>query len=188
MSKAQFKKILITDQFYSNNPKRFAFLLYRALRKKRADFVVLRDKKNKKLLPIAKAILKIAKIFNTKLLINQDINLYYKIKPFGIQLTSNQFNKIKSIKGYKIISTHNEQEVKKATRLGANAVFYSPIFATPNKGEPKGIKNSQDIVKNNKIDIYALGGIILSKQIEQIQKTKAKGFASIRYWHKKEIK
>jgi thiamine-phosphate pyrophosphorylase len=181
-----FKKILITDSFYSQNPTKFAFLLYKILRKKRADFVILRDKKNKNLFPIGKYALKITRLFNTKLLINQNISLYHKLKPFGIQLTSNQFNKLKKIKGYKIISTHNEKEIKKAKRLGANAVLYSPIFTTPGKGKPKGIKNLKNITKNNQIDIYALGGIISLAQIEQIKKTKAKGFASIRYWYAKE--
>ena len=45
------------------------------------------------------------------------------------------------------------------------------------------ISNKKEVVdKYTNINIIALGGIINDKQIEQISKTKAYGFASIRYF------
>ena len=61
-------------------------------------------------------------------------------------------------------------------------VTYSPIFFSPNKGEPKGLEKLKEAVDTFDIDIIALGGIIDEKHIEQIKETNAKGFASIRYF------
>ncbi|VAY87615.1 Thiamine monophosphate synthase [hydrothermal vent metagenome] len=61
-------------------------------------------------------------------------------------------------------------------------VTYSPIFQTPNKGEPKGCEQLAKIVKEVDIPIIALGGIIDQKKVEDIKKTNVKGFASIRYF------
>ena len=55
----------------------------------------------------------------------------------------------------------------------ADAVTYSPIFETPNKGLPKGIKALNEVInKYPNINIIALGGIINDEQIEQISKMK----------------
>ena len=178
-----FKKILITNHYYSQNPKQLSFFLYKVIRKKRPDFIVFRNKKAKNFLILAKQAFLISKCFGIKLIVNQNIQAYQKLKPFGIHLTSKQFNQLKKVKGYKIISTHSEKEIKKAKRVGANSVFYSPIFNTPNKSKPKGIKNLKTVTKNNRIKIFALGGITTSNQVKQIKKTKAAGFASIRYWY-----
>lgn len=69
-----------------------------------------------------------------------------------------------------------------AEEMGADAVTYSPIFFSPGKGEAKGLKDLEELAKNSKINIYALGGIIEEKHVEDIKKTKAYGFASIRYF------
>ena len=80
---------------------------------------------------------------------------------------------------------HTEQEVQKAKELNVNAITYSPIFFKELKGEPKGIKNLIHIVnkyQDNNFDIFALGGIITNDHVKNVIQTKAKGFASIRYF------
>ncbi|MEJ5168255.1 MAG: thiamine phosphate synthase, partial [Arcobacteraceae bacterium] len=66
---------------------------------------------------------------------------------------------------------------------GADAVTYSPVFDTPDKGKPIGLE-ALDMAKNEvaAIMIFALGGIVTKEQIDSIKQTKADGFASIRYF------
>ena len=71
----------------------------------------------------------------------------------------------------------------KAKSLKCDTLTFSPIFQTPNKGEPKGILKLQEAIDTYKdVNIIALGGIINDEQIKQIEKTKAYAFASIRYF------
>ena len=68
--------------------------------------------------------------------------------------------------------------------MGADYVTYSPIFTSPNKGEPKGIEDLKELIKTSKIKILALGGIVEARHVEMIKDTKAYGFASIRYFYR----
>lgn len=153
------------------------------------DIVCFRDKKTENLEPLVKSFIQKARKSNIKLaLINTHINLAIKYNYDGVHLTSKQFDDIKTAKKNKlfvIISCHNEDEVILAKNYGADAATYSPIFDTPNKGKPKGIKELKYIVnkyQDKNFNIIALGGIIDDNHIEQIKQTQAKGFASIRYF------
>lgn len=82
-----------------------------------------------------------------------------------------------------IISTHTQKEVLRAQMLGADALTYSPIFASPNKGEPKGVEDLRELLEICSIKVFALGGIVTQEHIAAIEETKAYGFASIRYFY-----
>ena len=128
---------------------------------------------------------KYVRVFYSYIFINQNLELAIKLNFDGVHLTSQQFDKIKQAKevGLKtIISCHTFEEVDKAISLGANRVTYSPIFYTPNKGEPKGIEKLCEAVEKYDIDIIALGGIISKEDIDEVKDSGAKGFASIRYF------
>lgn len=180
-------KYLITDpKFYTNDKKHFEDKLTIALKNK-VEFACFRDKESSNFEELAQSFVKICKEKDiTQYLINTDINLAKKLNASGVHLNSTQFDKIKVAKElnlYVIISCHTEEEIKKAIELKADAITYSPIFYTPNKGEPKGIKNLESIIcKYPEIRIIALGGIINDSQLKQIEKTNAYGFASIRYF------
>lgn len=127
-----------------------------------------------------------SKFKNLKSFIHQKPVLAHSLGATGVHLTSKQFDEIKSAKklGLEvIISTHTHDEVLKAQKLGADAVTYSPIFTSPDKGEPKGLDDLADIVAKTNIKIFALGGIIESKDVKKIQESGAYGFASIRYFY-----
>ncbi len=84
---------------------------------------------------------------------------------------------------YVIISCHNYKDIENAQQAHSNAITYSPIFETPSKGEAKGISRFREAVRiYEDLDIIALGGVIEETHIEQISKTRAYGFASIRYF------
>lgn len=179
---------LITDpKYYSNDKKEFEKKLEESLSKREVHMACFRDKESENFKELAKVFVKVCKKFNIeKILINQDYKLAKKLGATGVHLTSTQFDKIKKAKEldlYTIISCHHAQEIERAQKAHVNAVTYSPIFETPNKGEPKGIGRFREIVRAfEDLDIIALGGIVDSSQIELISKTRAYGFASIRYF------
>lgn len=182
------KQYLITDpEYYSSDEKLFEENLSKVLRNKKVDMACFRDKKSDNFESLAKIFVQTCKKFNIeKILINGNYLLAKKLEATGVHLTSSQFNEIKEAKKldlYVIISCHTFNDIEKALDSYCNAVTFSPIFDTPNKGEAKGITSLKEVLSvYEDIDIFALGGIIKEEQIEQISKTKACGFASIRYF------
>jgi len=179
---------LITDpQYYSSNEELFEKNLKRILDKSTVDIACFRDKTSTNFEELAKIFINVCKEYNIKkILINSDFKLAKQLGATGVHLTSQQFDKIKEAKDldlYVIVSCHNLREIEKAQESYANAVTYSPIFETPKKGDPIGVnalKQALNVYED--IDIIALGGIVNREQVEQVAKTKAYGFASIRYF------
>lgn len=123
---------------------------------------------------------------NIKSFIHQKVDLAKKLGACGVHLTSKQFDEIRYAKGLGlevIISTHRHSEVLNAQSLGADAVTYSPIFASPGKGEPKGIDDLKELLKKCTIKVFALGGIVEPSHIKAVEEAGAYGFASIRYFY-----
>ncbi len=181
-------KYLITDpKYYTNNEKRFEEILINVLDKQQIEIACFRDKESSNFEELAKVFIKICKEKNIKeILLNGNYLLAYELNATGVHLTSTQFDEIKKAKDlglYVIISCHTFEDIQKAIDYKADAVTYSPIFETPNKGTPKGVETLKEVInKYPDINIIALGGIINNEQIEQISKTKAYGIASIRYF------
>jgi thiamine-phosphate pyrophosphorylase len=181
-----FNYYLITDPtYYTNNKTTFKEKLVSVLNNNRVDIACFRDKISPNYEELANIFISTCKKFNIKqIILNENLDLAIKLN-CGIHLTSKQFDKIKIAKEanlYTIISCHNEEDIKKAIQEKADAITYSPIFPTPNKGESKGVKVLKDIQKKYNIKIIALGGIINDLQIKQIQDCQVHGFASIRYF------
>ncbi len=181
-------KYLITDpKYYTNNEKEFEKILINVLDKQQIDIACFRDKESANFEDLAKIFIKVCKEKDVKkILLNGDLLLAHKLNATGVHLTSTQFDEIQKAKKlglYVIISCHTFEDIQKAIDYQADAVTYSPIFETPNKGIPKGIEALEEVInKYPIINIIALGGIIDETQIEQISKTKAYGIASIRYF------
>jgi len=181
------KEYLITDPYYCGNTQES---LRTALKKSFAlhqpSYVCYRHKEYSKYKERSYDFVQICqenKIEN--IILHQDYELASELKVEGVHLTSLQLTSISQAKalGLKVIvSCHTQEDIEKAIKLQAHAVTYSPIFKSPNKGETKGIQNLIDICKTYKIKVFALGGIISKKEIEEIKKSKAYGFASIRYF------
>ena len=150
------------------------------------DFALYRDKENENYRLEAENFVQMTQPFKRlKSFLHRDYNLADTLGYTGVHLTSTQFADIPKAKALGlevVISTHTFDEVIKAEKLGADYVTYSPIFLTPNKGEPKGVADLKKVVAASQIKIFALGGIIDEKQIKEIEDTGAFGFASIRYF------
>jgi len=185
-----FISYCITDPIiYGSTPEKFEKSLRYVLENNTIDILCFRDKISDNKKELARICLKVSKEFSIdKVLINSDIELCYSLGFDGIHFNSLQFvalEKIKPKELFTIISCHTEEEIIKAKSLNVNAVTYSPIFYKENKGKPKGLKKLSQMVKkyqDQNFSIVALGGIISNKHISEIIKTKAKGFASIRYF------
>lgn len=184
------KSYLITDpKYYSSDRQIFQNTLENILTSQMINYTCFRDKTSPNFEELAKVFCETCKKYKVeKYFLNTDFNLARKLGATGVHLTSSQFDKIQEAKklGLEvIISTHNEKEIQKATQNGANMITYSPIFHTPNKGEPKGIENLNEVSQKYSIPLIALGGIIDDSQIDTIKKqTQVFGFASIRYFCK----
>jgi thiamine-phosphate pyrophosphorylase len=188
MNNHNLKNYLITDpKYYSNDKESFKDNLTKVLKNHKIDLACFRDKESSNFKELAMIFIETCKKFNVeKILLNGNYLLSHELKANGVHLTSTQFNKIEEAKKlalYVVISCHSLSDIQIALDNKADAISFSPIFETPNKGEPKGITALEEAVNTFKdINIFALGGIINENQIEQISKTKAYGFASIRYF------
>lgn len=181
------KRYLITSpQHYGDSKEMFLDRLGSSILKHSPDFILYRDKSNPNYKELAKEFISFANQYKEiKKIIHQDIDLAQKLGADGVHLNSLQIDEIPLAKSKNlevIVSTHSLDEVLKAQKLGADAITYSPIFHSPNKGEPKGVENLKDIVKSCDIKVFALGGIVDAKQIEMLQDSGVYGFASIRYF------
>jgi len=185
-----FISYLITDpEEFGNTPQSLKSSLTKVLRLYKVDIICFRDKVSSDKENLAKVFLEVCREFSIKkVLINSDIELSQQLGFDGVHLNSQQFDKIKNLQNkniFIIISCHNEKEIQLAKKNGAKMITYSPVFFKKNKGEPKGLKNLAKMVslyQEDDFGIIGLGGIITVQNRDEIQRTQAKGFASIRYF------
>jgi thiamine-phosphate pyrophosphorylase len=155
------KKYLITSrEFYSDTPAVFRKILHEQFIKHLPDFALYRDKFNPHYATQAEHFIEVCAQFqDVKPFLHDDIELAKKFYT-GVHLTSKNIQNIKKAKdaGLEVIvSTHTYDEVFKAQELGADFVTYSPIFSSPNKGEPKGVDDLKELVDKTDIKIFGLG-------------------------------
>ncbi|SFV60510.1 Thiamine monophosphate synthase [hydrothermal vent metagenome] len=153
---------------------------------KKADIITYRDKTNKNYHTYAEIFIERAKEYSfDKVLLHSDFRLAHRLKADGVHLTSSQscdIGSAKSLELFVIISCHTIDEAVTAESLGADMVTFSPIFTTPNKGEPIGVEAITKLKSIISIPIIALGGVTTMKQIDACRLSGASGFASIRFF------
>jgi thiamine-phosphate pyrophosphorylase len=181
------KTYLITDpSYYGSTPDSLESALDVIYSHNFPDFALFRDKQTSNYRTLAHTFITLSRQYQIPhVLLHGDYALAHELKADGVHLTSTQFDAIieaKSMGLYVIISTHTHDEALKAQDLGADAITYSPIFASPGKGEPKGLEDLKEIVDKIRVPIFALGGITTQEQIHAVQEAGAYGFASIRYF------
>lgn len=155
--------------------------------KHKPTYALYRDKENLSYDFLAKKFVEVCAQFESiKSFVHQEVKLAKKLNATGVHLTSKQFDEIsyaKSLGLEVIVSTHLHDEVLRAEQLGADAVTYSPIFASPNKGEPKGVDDLRELLSKCNIKIFALGGVVNESHVNSLQDVNVYGFASIRYFY-----
>lgn len=180
------KKYLITSHAYhTDNKEEFVQKLESQFLKHKPDYALFRDEQTDAYFSLAQEFVSLCKKYGVKSFLHKDKALAKELGAFGIHLKSSQFGELIDavvMCENVIISTHSEDEVLVAQEMGAYAVTYSPIFTTPDKGEPKGVDELARLCQKVGVRVFALGGIVTSEQIELVATAKAYGFASIRYY------
>ena len=176
------KSYLITDpSLFGNTPEELRVKLSKSIEKYSPDYVCLRDKNSTDYIRLAEAFLSLEGTH--KALLHGNVDLAITLGAYGVHLTSLQFDEIEKAKAaglYVIVSTHSYKEALLAQ--GADAITYSPVFYSPNKGEPKGLADLKEITGKINTNIFALGGITSEEQIKKVETCGVYGFASIRYF------
>jgi len=177
----------ITDpKYYTSEPAYLKHTLYQVLSSQPIDMVVLRDKETADYATLAKSFLSLKPLYpEIKFLLHTDSALAKRLGADGVHLPSNALHEIGDAKSFglwTIVSTHTLDEALLAERYGADAITFSPIFATPGKGAPVGLEKLKEIKDKISIKLFALGGIVTDDQIEAVKNAGADGFASIRYF------
>ena len=178
---------LITDpRYYGTSPHFFRQSLNRSLIKYNPDFVCFRDKTDGDKSTLLESFSTISKESDKIFLLNGNIDDAVKYGLDGVHLRGGQQNLIKDAKKaglMAVISCHDKADIELSFAFGADYVTLSPIFATPNKGEPLGLDRFLSMISTiDRQKVFALGGIDDESKIEQIAKTGVFGFASIRYF------
>lgn len=137
------------------------------------------------LFQLTSEIVKIRKNSKTKILVNDRADVALAAKADGVHLPSNSISaktiREKFPQDFIIgVSTHTLQKAAQAKSEGANFAVFSPVFQTPNKGEPQGVGKLLEIVKTVKdFPVIALGGIN-AENFAQTLEAGASGIAAIR--------
>lgn len=181
------KQYLITDPlFYTSNPTEVVQKLLHVKAKYQPDYICLRDKQTTDYISLATMVAKASlQDERTKLYLHTDFKLAYELGCDGVHLPSNALHvtqKAKALGLEVIVSTHTFEEVEEAQKRGADAITFSPIFATPNKGEPLGLEKLKEINDRIRVKCFALGGIINIEQVKACEEVGMYGFASIRFF------
>ncbi len=183
------KSYLITSrQYYTDTPAVFRSILHERVAAHRPDFVLYRDKFDPNYALMAEYAVQTCRAFESvKVFVHQDFKLANALGADGVHLTSKQFDVIKKAKNAGlevIVSTHSIEELHMVEELCADYATFSPVFATPGKGEPKGIAALKRAVEEVDIKIFALGGIVTPEDVKKIESAHPYGFASIRYFYR----
>ena len=84
------------------------------------------------------------------------------------------------------VSTHSVEAAIKASRSGADYLFFGPVFETPGKGAPAGLDELRNVRKGvGSFSVIALGGID-EGNAHQVFATGVAGIAAIRALHERE--
>lgn len=181
---------LITDaHFYTHDPKLFEKRLKEVLQRHRPHFALYRDKDYTHYARLAEIFVTTCNHMGTAPLLHNDARLALDLDAYGVHYSSNRLCSIgHHDKGlFKVLSTHSLAEIQAAKALGLDAVTFSPIFASPNKGAPVGLAVLKQCLDTIDIPIIALGGIVTPAQIREVEQAGAWAFASIRYFFPKEF-
>src|SRR3972149_3937988 len=105
--------------------------------------------------------------FEANLIINDRVDIALAVEADGIHLgwQSLPFSTVRRLLGAEKligVSTHNRKEALQAQDFGADYITFGPIYNTPSKAgllEPTGPSEIQNLKREIKIPIIALGGI-----------------------------
>jgi thiamine-phosphate pyrophosphorylase len=181
------KRYLITDPaFYTSNARLCAQKIIDVSEVQPVDFICLRDKTHADYDALAKAVIGyLPQSLHVKMLLHTHYTLAHDLGLYGVHLPSNAYDliaKAKALNLFVVVSTHTLEEALMAQKEGADAITFSPIFHSPNKGEPVGLEKLKEINDRIAIKCFALGGIVTAEHVKACEALNLYGFASIRFF------
>jgi thiamine-phosphate pyrophosphorylase len=127
----------------------------------------------------------------TKLLVNDRADIAFLAGADGVHLTSlslaAETTRQSFPKDFIVgVSTHTFAEAESAKLQGADFITFSPIFNSPNKGEPQSLNKLKELCRKlESFPVIALGGID-EANYQSVLAAGASGFAAIRFLNKAE--
>lgn len=187
LSTIDFSLYLITDRkLFTDN-----FSLFTAVEealKGGLKAIQLREKDSgtRDLLDMAYRMRELTKAYDTKLFINNRVDIALAVEADGVQLGKESIpvHAVRETFQSKLMigaSTHSLDEALESERGGADFITLGPIYQTPSKmkyGEPIGIETLKKVKAKISIPVYAIGGIKLDK-VREVKKAGADGVALI---------
>jgi thiamine-phosphate pyrophosphorylase len=182
-----------TDQNFSEGKSAILKLIATAVQTK-ISLIQIREKQlsARFVFELSRDAAKIANGTETKILVNDRADIALAAKANGVHLTAATSLSARVIRGafpknfIVGISAHSIEAAKNAQAESADFATFSPIFQSPGKGEPKGIKNLKKVCERLKsFPIIALGGINETNW-RAVVEAGASGFAAIRFLNEEE--
>jgi thiamine-phosphate pyrophosphorylase len=130
--------------------------------------------------------LRVSRSSNTKILVNDRLDVALAANANGVHLTSHSVttNIVRKFAPSEFligVSTHCLDEIDLAAEHGADFVVFGPVFDSPGKGRAVGIEKFSEAVKAKPaLPILGLGGIDGTKYVDVLAAGGA-GFAAIRF-------
>ncbi len=114
----------------------------------------------------SRQVIALAKPYDAKVLINEDIALARELGAHGVHLPSQALLILKTKPANLMVaaSTHNARELTHAQALDLDFVVLSPIKSTLShpEVEPLGWQKFAEMLENITLPVYALGGMVLN--------------------------
>ncbi len=156
--------------------------------KAKISLIQIREKKLSARLVFELAVkaVKLTRNTDTKILINDRPDIALAAQADGVHLTSHSLAVEIVRRNFPDdfiigVSTHTIEETEKAKNQGADFATFSPIFDSPDKGNPQGVEKLREVCEKLKpFPIVALGGID-ETNYKSVLKNGASGFAAIRF-------
>jgi len=137
---------------------------------------------------IAHQLMQVARTKKITLLVSGDYQLTRKIDADGLHIPEYLLYGEKSVDVFRNIkpqwmvtaAVHSMRALKRAEKLGVDAVLVSPVFKTKSHdtANPIGVLGLAKFVQQTRLPVFALGGVT-EKNKKRVYKTGAAGFAGI---------
>jgi thiamine-phosphate pyrophosphorylase len=151
------------------------------------DLIQIREKRlnGKLLFELVERVIELTRGSRTKLLVNDRLDIALAAGADGVHLTANSVP-CEIVKGHVPkaflmgVSCHSAQDVVAAAKGGSTFALYGPVFASPGKGEGKGLEDLQRVCREaNGFPVLTIGGID-DANFNDVLNAGAAGFAAIR--------